>query len=98
MPIYLNSRKYQNLPWDPSGVPRPGKAPLHGVDPLSLHRKINNYNPLLECNESLKIHYSSSSLSDSSLSGSPSKYDSIVSISLMRISSTESVMDLVDPR
>ena len=45
-----------------------------------------------ECNESLRINYSSSSLSDSS-----SKYDSIISISLTRISSTESVVDLADP-
>ena len=49
-----------------------------------------------ECNESLRINYSSSSLSDSSERSS--KYDSIVSISLMRISSPESVVDLVDPK
>ena len=66
--------------------------------PLSLHRKINNYNLSLECNESLRIHYSFSLLFDSSLSDSPSKYDSMVFIFLTRISSTESVIDLVDPR
>ena len=58
-----------------------------------LKRKINDYNLLSECNKSLRIHYSSSSLSVSS-----SKYDSIVSISLTRSSSTENVIDLVDPR
>ena len=47
-----------------------------------------------ECNESLRINYSSFSLSHAS----SSKYNSIVPISLIRISSTESVIDLVNPR
>ena len=60
--------------------------------PLSLRSMIEDYNLLLGHNECLWIHYSSS------LSDSLSKYDSMVFISLTRVSSTEIVMDLVDPK
>ena len=56
--------------------------------PIIATHRINYRSLSLECNESSRSHYSSSSLSDS-----PLKYDSIAFISLMRISSTESVME-----